>query len=203
GTDGTVTQIDPKTDRVVARIHVAPGASPPPVFWVAVGAAGVWATSGETIVRIDPSSGGVVARQDIYSFPTGLAVPKDVWVTTEDQQLVRFSYGEYGQSTDLRASGLAPTTGAGSVWVIAYEGQGVVQPYDLISLELGPGIPTSAFPLDVAVRGKTLWAVDVNGTVLRIDAAAAQVTATVPTGPTLRSSIAVGAGAVWITNEGT
>ena len=56
----------------------------------------------------------------------------------------------------------------------------------------------NAFPLDVTVGHHAVWAVDARGTVLRINPGTAQVVARIPTAPTARSAIAVGAGAVWV-----
>jgi hypothetical protein len=44
--------------------------------------------------------------------------------------------------------------------------------------------------------------VDVHGTVLRIDPATADIVARIRTAPTIRSSIALGAGAVWVAVQG-
>jgi hypothetical protein len=105
---------------------------------------------------------------------------------------------------------LAPTFGAGALWLISYVGRGEIWRIDPES----DGVSSSrklvypattkiararAYPLDLAVRDGAAWVVDVNGTVLRLDPKAARVVARIPTGqPTIRAALAVGSDAVWI-----
>ena len=199
GTDGTMTRIDARTGKAVTfRV------GPQPVFWVATGAGGVWATSGELVVRIDPTTDRIAARYAISGEPTGLTAGLGAaWLTTGNDNLLEVStHGKIRQtSSSFQAGVLAPAVGAGSVWVIAYLGRGVIQPVDPVSLSLSPGTETSAFPLDVTVDRRSVWAVDVGGTVLRINPATAAVVARIPTAPTARSAIGIGAGAVWVAIE--
>jgi DNA-binding SARP family transcriptional activator len=197
GTDGTVSRIDPKVDKVVASVRVGLG----PVFWIASGAGGVWAISGQSLVRINPETGRVAATFPLFTQPTGLTAGLGaVWVTTQDGSLLAISRrGDIKpMPRPFSASVLAPAVGAGAIWVIVYLGRSVIQPVDPVSLELSPGTETSAFPLDVTVGRTSVWAVDVHGTVLRIDPTTADVVARIATAPTARSAIAVGAGAVWV-----
>jgi YVTN family beta-propeller protein len=196
GTDGTVTRIDPRTGKTTTF-----GLGPQPVFWVATGAGGVWATSGEELVRIDPTSDRIAVKYPISGEPTGLtAGRRAVWLTTDNDNLLAVSpRGEIRQTSgSFQGGALAPAVGAGSVWVIVYLGHGVIQPVDPGSLALGPGTDTVPFPLDVTVGRHSVWAVDVHGTVVRINPTTAAVVATIPTAPTARSAIAVGAGEVWV-----
>jgi YVTN family beta-propeller protein len=196
GTDGTVTRIDPRTGKTTTF-----GLGPQPVFWVATGAGGVWATSGEELVRIDPTSDRIAVKYPISGEPTGLtAGRRAVWLTTENDNLLAVSpRGEIRQTSgSFQGGALAPAVGAGSVWVIVYLGHGVIQPVDPGSLALGPGTDTVPFPLDVTVGRHSVWAVNVHGTVVRINPTTAAVVATIPTAPTARSAIAVGAGEVWV-----
>jgi len=198
GTDGTVTRIDPRTAKT-ATFRVGPQ----PVFWVATGAGEVWATSGELLVRIDPTTDEIAAKYPIESEPTGLAAGHgDVWLTTENDNLLAVSpRGKIRQTSSSLPGALAPAVGAGSVWLIVYLGRGVIQPVDPVSLDLSPGTETTAFPLDVTVGRGSVWAVDVRGTVLRINPDTAAVVASIPTAPTARSAIGVGDGAVWVAIE--
>jgi YVTN family beta-propeller protein len=204
GTDGTVTRIDARSGRLLGKVTLGGGSPVPPVFWVAVGTDAVWATSGESLVRIDPVSGTIEGRIPLLAAPAGLGAGKAVWVVTQDRQLVEYtSRGALFQSASLTAPGLAPVGDAGSVWVIVYDGRGMVQPFAARTLAVQPPTETRAFPLDIAVGARSVWSVDVRGTVLRIDPATANPVARISTAPTLRSSIAVGAGAVWVAMQGT
>jgi YVTN family beta-propeller protein len=197
GTDGTVTRIDPRTGRPSSPIRVGHQ----PVFWVATGAGGVWATSGERVVRIDPTTDNLGPKVPISSEPTGLTAGHGaVWLTTENANLLEVSPGgEIRQtSSSFQGGALAPAVGAGSVWGIVYLGRGVIQPVDPATLALGPGTETTAFPLDVTVGLSSVWAVDVRGTILRINPATAGIVARIETAPTARSAIGAGDGAVWV-----
>jgi YVTN family beta-propeller protein len=196
GTDGTVTRIDANTGKTETL-----SVGKQPVFWIAAGVGGVWATSGKVLAQIDPTTGRVTERLQLFAEPTGLTTGLgSVWLTTENANLLAISpQGEIRQtSSSFQAGALAPAVGASSVWVIVYLGRGVIQPVDPVSLALSPGTETTAFPLDVTVGGRSVWAVDVRGTVLRINPATAAVVARIPTARTVRSAIAYGAGAVWV-----
>jgi streptogramin lyase len=105
---------------------------------------------------------------------------------------------------------LAPTFGAGALWLISYVGRGEIWRIDpdsrgvssskkLVYPATTTSRPTGAYPLDLAVRGDAAWVVDVNGTVLRLDPKTALVVARVSIGrPTIRSALAVGSDGVWI-----
>ena len=196
GTDGSVTRIDATTGTTETIFRGAQ-----PVFWIATGAGGVWATSGKTLVRIDPTTGRLTAKMILPAEPTGLTTGfGDAWITTEHDNLLAVSPQGKIRRTPLTFPGgtLAPAFGAGSVWVIVYLGHGTIQPVDPASLGWSPGTKTTAFPLDVTVGRHSVWVVDARGAVLRIDPGTAQVIARIPTAPTARSAIAVGAGAVWV-----
>jgi YVTN family beta-propeller protein len=212
GISGTVTRIDPSLNRVTATLRVGPGVEQP-VFWIATGSEVVWATRGNTLLRIDPSTNHVMERIPIPA-PAGLtAVGARAWVVTADQRLL--STVPHANATrvspPLGHAVLAPAFGAGALWLISYVGRGEIWRIDPES----PGVSSSrklvypatttkararAYPLDLAVRDGAAWAVDVNGTVLRLNSKTGRVVARIPTGqPTIRSAVAVGSDVVWIT----
>jgi hypothetical protein len=53
--------------------------------------------------------------------------------------------------------------------VTVYLGRGVIQSVDPVSLDLSRATETTAFPLDVTVGRASVLAVDVRGTILRIN----------------------------------
>jgi YVTN family beta-propeller protein len=205
GDDGTVDRIDPVTNGVFRERGYTP-----PVRWVATDPAGrglgVWATSGSSLVLIDPSS-DEPAKWIRIPIPTGLAASNDdAWITTQDDRLLRFAGGvPYGPSGSPKASFflespvLAPATNATSVWLIAYgtEGQILTVPSG-ISTRVRSFARGGLFPLDLAVRRNALWSVDVRGTVRRYDVRLGKLKAAIRTAPTVRSAIAVGEGKVWV-----
>jgi hypothetical protein len=96
--DGTLTRIDPRTNRVIASIGTGvpairgfqnDGAQPPmspnngvPATGVAVGDGSVWVRGGGRLVRVDPSTESVQATIDIGGTIEGLAVgDSNVWLT--------------------------------------------------------------------------------------------------------------------------
>jgi DNA-binding beta-propeller fold protein YncE len=142
GTDGTITRIDAHTGKTETLLG-----GRQPVFWIAAGAGGLWATSGQTLVRIDPTSGRVAKEVRLFAEPTGLTTGLGgAWLTTENDNLLAVSpRGEIRQtSSSFQADALAPTVGAGSVWLIVYLGRGVIQPVDTASLALSPGTQARA-----------------------------------------------------------
>src|SRR5262249_5157957 len=145
--------------------------------------------------------GRVERRVRLSAWPTGLTVGANaVWLTTENANLLAVSPGGRIRQTSesFQGGALAPAVGARSVWVIVYLGHGMIQAIDPVSLALSPGTETHAFPLDVAIGRRSVWAVDVRGTVLRIDPQTADIVARTATTPTVRSALAVGAGAIWV-----
>lgn len=174
-----------------------------PVYWIAAGSGGVWATSGQRVVRIDPTTDKIVARFPIFNEPTGLATGLGAaWVTTKDSILAVSPRGDVKFAPHAFAgNALAPAVGAGSMWVIVYQNRGEIQALDPVTLTYSPGTETSAYPLDLAVSRRSVWAVDLHGTILRIDPASADVVARIPTAPTARSAIAIGSGAIWVAIE--
>src|SRR5262249_15280722 len=61
GNDGTLTRVDATSNVIEAKLSLGRGSElvPEPVFAVAAGAGAVWATRGDSIVRIDPTSNTV------------------------------------------------------------------------------------------------------------------------------------------------
>ena len=79
--DGTVSRIDPATNRVTATIPVGEGPD-----GIAVGSGAVWVSGefSEAIARIDPAENRVVERIPIANRPKGLALLEDqVWFAVQ------------------------------------------------------------------------------------------------------------------------
>ena len=207
GKSGTVTRIDPELNEaeVILRFGDTSGASARPISWIAAGAGAVWATRGDdTLLQIDPATNDVVSRVRIPS-PKGLAAGLGAaWVVTEEQRLLkvvpRADGASVEMSLDLLSDALAPTVGGGWVWLIVYKGTGEIWRVDPSTgtATITPG--AGRYPLDLAVaeRGDTVWAVDTAGAVIRVNPNIDLAVAKIRTASTIRSSLAVGGGAVWV-----
>ena len=203
GTDGTVTRID---DRLggTRTIPLRPENGNAPAFWIATDASGVWVTRGDLVEKIDPALNRVVKVFSIPS-PAGLTTGfRSLWFATTEG-LVRSSRLAGGaSSTSPVPAGLvsAPTVGEGSAWAIVYHGTGEVWRFGRKLIATGPaGIVTDAvgrYPLDLTVGDGSVWTVDTQGLVSRIDPTALLVRGTIRTAPTIRSSLAVANGDLWV-----
>jgi DNA-binding SARP family transcriptional activator/streptogramin lyase len=204
GKNGTVTRVDAKLDKITPiRLGGAP-ASVAPVSWVAAGAGFVWATYGNALVQIDPATNQVVSSIPIPP-PTGLAAGLGAaWVVTDDHRLLQVVPTSSGAKpvarTDLGHRALAPTVGAGSVWLIVDHGTGEIWRVDPDSGAVRPIEGAGRHPLDVAVADDTghVWAVDSTGAVIRINPNVELAVEQIRTAADIQSAIAVGAGSVWI-----
>jgi DNA-binding SARP family transcriptional activator/streptogramin lyase len=209
GNDGTVTRIDPKLNEIVKTLYFRKGPDEP-VFWIATGAGAVWATRGNTLLRINPATDRFTTIP--IPPPAGLAAgSRTVWVATTDQRLLRISAAGTARTrtVPLGSDTVAPAVGFGSLWLIVYKGPGQIWRIDPRSTGVSstrtdtfPAVSamtnTRTAPLDLTVGDGAVWAVDTDGAVLRIDPATARTVMQTPTAPTIRSALAVGSGDVWI-----
>jgi YVTN family beta-propeller protein len=201
GKDGTLTRIEPHK-RKVTTVRLG-GGERAPVSWVAAGAGRVWATRGDALLQVDPASNKVVGRTRIPP-PTGVAAGLGAaWLTTDDQRLLRVEPGPASAPVVKRAvthRAIAPTVGAGSVWLIVYHGTGEIWRIDPDSNAVNIIRRTGRYPLDLAVAEETgfVWVVDSTGAVIRINPDIELAVSEIRTAPTISSSIAVGAGSAWV-----
>jgi YVTN family beta-propeller protein len=205
GKNGTVTRIDPELKRPTRlRLTHAAETSVPPVSWIAAGAGSVWATRGDTLFEIDPMANRVLTRTRIPP-ATGLTAGLGAaWVVTDDQRLLQVVPDRNPKTvikTMLSHRALAPTVGAGSVWLIVYHETGEIWRIDPDSGAVNIIRDAGRYPLDLAVSDERgyVWAVDSTGAVVRINPNIELTAAEIRTAPTIQSAIAVGAGFVWIT----
>jgi YVTN family beta-propeller protein len=199
GTDGTVTRIDDQL-RGFQRISLGPAAGDAPAFWIATGQGAVWVTHGDALLKLDPANNRVVETVPIPS-PAGLAIgPGAVFVATS-QRLDEISPAAHGVAHRYSLPGFVAALAVGrrGVWSIVYHGTGEVW-------EFGRNLATAGivdrslgrYPLDLAVSDGAVWTVDTQGLVSRIDPTALRVVRTIRTAPTIRSSLAVANGDLWV-----
>jgi YVTN family beta-propeller protein len=213
--DGTVSQVDPRTLKVVQTVGIGAQATD-----IAVGVGGVWVATGtdNTLVQMHPRTGAVLAT---------LSLPRDK-VGTTTAPAVAVGEGAVWVASGARLLKINPTSGAivaavggpgpfhgvidvalgvGAVW-IADLGEVVVRISAVTSTATGKPVPT-VYPSSLAVGYGSVWVAgaDFGGAhpaVWRIDPQTLQVTQTTPLGksrlPGAYFGLAIGDGAVWVTD---
>ncbi len=196
--------IDTATDEVV-RPPIRVGRAP---LDVAVGAGGVWVTNkgSNTVSRIDPRTRQVVATIPVGAEPVGIAVgTTGVWVAGfRESQVWRIDPRTNRVAGAPLAVGQAPSevvAGPRGVWV-ASQAASLSHIDEARSVVTNLALGQSAS--GVAVVGREVWATDyLAGVVRRMDPATGKVIdppIRVGDGPV---RLAVGHGAVWVTNAGS
>jgi streptogramin lyase len=176
-TNGTVSRIDPASDRVVATIPLPrPGRRPEAI---AAGAGMVWvAASAGMVWRIDPARNQVVGKVDtgrLLYRPIGLAVQDDaVWV-------VCCANAAPGRHPDGKLIRIDPAGG-----------------------RVAARIVVRGEPFAVAAEPQALWVATAQGPAERVDTVTDQVVAVIPAGGPLggAQAVAIGHGGVWLADPG-
>ena len=206
-TNGLV-RIDPATNTIVSRIATAtPVQDEAPA--VAAGDGGVWLTnwSNNTVTRVDPATGQVIATIPVGHAPGGIAVaPGSVWVANHHSD----SLSRIDPTTNTVAAtvafGSAPTSGpqgidatSDAVWAAVPNLAGVVR-IDTQTNSLAATIPTGPECGSLAASPDAIWIASGCGSsslVTRVDPLTNKSVATVTVGAAARS-VAVGLGSVWV-----
>ena len=203
GTDGTVTRIDDRLTGSQDQEIPIPPSGDAPAFWITAAGGAVWVTHGASVVKIDPARNRVIKTIRIPS-PAGLASGLGaVWVAT-GQRLDRVTptLRPVKNRYSLPGPVEAPTVGLHHAWAIVYHRDGEVWGFGRRLTPKGPAeiVTTSVgrYPLDLAVSDDAVWTVDTQGLVSRIDPTEQRVVRTIQTAPTIRSSLAVADGDLWV-----
>ena len=197
--DGTVSRIDPASNRVVATLRVG--------------------DAGAFYQRVCQPYGSVhsfmvttfhVRRCDL---PSSIATANGLlWVTKNDTNTILAIDPKDGHQVASIPIGVTPfeiRANEQALWVTSYDDNVVVR-IDVRSKQVVQTIAQSGGPSGLALDGDTVWVANSRaGTVARIDARTSQVVAAVPvpcsetcwTAPT-PLPVAVSNGAVWARNEG-
>jgi hypothetical protein len=188
---GTVSRIDPASNRVVATVSGVPTSrvrstrrSYPRIT---AGAGVVWVGNDTTTARIDPASNQATATWPVGPETGELLVSHGaVWVSQDDGTVLRVDPASGRQlarvrvasGTGLMSSGLASLDGA--VWTAS--GATVVR-IDPRTNRPGPPIELGLVQTGaLAAAAGSLWLAIDDGTVLRVDPASRRVTARVTVG---------------------
>jgi DNA-binding beta-propeller fold protein YncE/predicted Ser/Thr protein kinase len=185
--DGTLSQIDAATDRVVGTARPL-GAG---IAGVAVGGGSVWVTDSRTgeLLRVDDESGAVTQQIAVGGHPGPLVYGGGrVWVADEDGAGITAVNAKGGRVVRRRllphAAPLRLAVGAGGLWVSSAE-TASVRRIDLGTFAAGAPILVGRGPAGVTVAGGLVWVANSrSGTVTRVDPSLGSVTG---------SPIAVGA----------
>lgn len=199
---GRLVRIDPRSNRIVRRIRVAPG-----ICALTIAAGSVWVASDRTdvVYRIDPRRGRILARIRVSDWPAHLAAgPGRVWVSS-------FRYGHVTQiSTHTNRmtrvyrfpgnpSGLART--GGTLWVAFGRTGRTLARVDIATHEI------THVPLGHAGAGflsalqGSLWTTTSDGYAVRVDPAAGRVVATFPIRGTPAGVAADPDGTIWVAEK--
>jgi YVTN family beta-propeller protein len=187
---GTVSRLDPVTNRVVATISGLATANA-----VVVGEGMVWVAGDARIWRIDPVSDRVTA-----SFPVGpgdgglLAAHGALWVATNGGTVLHLdpATGRVVKTIDVRNPPSALVSLDGAVWVAsggnAVPGGSGGPAATIARIDPGSNRVTTRIPLGadlthgMAAGAGALWVAIDTGAVLRVDPASGQITASVAVG---------------------
>jgi YVTN family beta-propeller protein len=211
--DGTVSRIDPATDRVVRTQAIGQV-----VGGIATGAGAVWASEpiAGTISSINPRSGRPLPTKISGGGRLGAPGPVAVgygavWIGVDvpADQLVRYDPQARGVVArirdvnigDLKSVGTSGgvAVGGGSVWVSAPDTNEVLR-VDPARNAIAGRIPIADGPAAIAFGDGAAWVVvPADDTVWRIDASD-QTTRPIRVGR-FPTGVAVGEGAVWVANE--
>jgi hypothetical protein len=201
GNDSTLTRIDPSSSPIGVQATLSCGArtrAPKPIFSVAIGPDGVWITRGNTLVLVDPRTDRQAKSFRIPS-PVGITTGAGaIWVTTQDERLVRYSPAGVLTGSLSLPDGAIPEYGAGAVWMIVYLGSGAVWKVDPTSVIQAASSTLKGFPTSLGVGEGGVWVAGYDGTLTEVDPSKAEVLHVVELGSQPAAAVAAGEDAVWV-----
>jgi glutamine cyclotransferase len=145
--------------------------------------ASIWTTSTDKIIRLDPSTGAVVARVGVGNFVIRLASDDQwIWATRRPGELARIDPATNALAGRFQLPGLPAglAVSHGSVWVVDEASDA------LLKVDPGDGavvlsIPVGESPWEVAATSDALWVADRWGSaVTEVDPERGVVVATYP-----------------------
>ena len=168
--DGTLSAIDVKTERVVSKLRVGRGVS-----GVTIGAGFVWVSNTRTgaVLRIDPDK-SAITRIAVGGRPGAIVSGGGrIWVADEDGAGVTAIDAQSGRIVErglgTHAAPLRLAVGAGGLWESSAS-TSAVRRVDLGSSEVGDPILVGRGPAGVTVAGGLVWVANSrSSTVTRVD----------------------------------
>ena len=198
--DGTVSRIDPETHTIRQTVTVGHGQSA-----LAADRSGVWVANRQdgTIKLVSADTNAVADTFKLGSPTDACLLDGDVWVAGAGAGAVTRLDPDAHRPRDVPIDGnpLAVACGAGGVWAVSDSGR--LNRIDPATNAVRSGVDVGAGASALAVGGNDVWVANsIAGTVSRVNAERAAVTAVVPLGPTDEPvAVAVGAGGVWVANR--
>lgn len=211
---GSIVKIDPQTNQTVGQpiqgvqtedIALGDGA-----LWASTVAQGDLGAPSDTdsVVRIDPGTGEVIASIPVPRAPVSLAVSPDaVWTVNfgaGGEAVIRIDPATNQIAGDPIQTGRAPLSlavGDGSLWVANHDADTVTR-IDLATNQVVANISVPSEPHRVAYGEGAVWVANWHtNSVSRIDPATNQVVGEpIPIGFPA-GNIAAGLGSVWVTSD--
>lgn len=205
GNQGTLTRIDPGVNAVQRTVgfgRVDP-LFPKPVFNVSVGTGGVWITRDTEVIRVDPST-NAPSERFATSAATGLAAGGGrVWVTTANERILRFDDGVARPTATIVTPGgdLAPLLAYQALWVLA--GGYQLGKADTVSARVFASTPSGNVPVASAAGGGSIWVANASDrNIVRFDPNSLQRVGRPIKLRHTPSSVAIGAGRIWVALDG-
>ncbi len=166
--DGSVVRVDPRRNRVVARIH---GFSDPNGLVVADGALWVSDRLGNRIVRVDLRSNRITARIRVPAADWITPGDDALWVSSEQDRVYRVDprTRKVTGSVPVGQNPLASAWVGGELWVPDI-GSNTISVVDPAQLAVSQTIPAGSAPLGVLATADGVFVTMSNdGTVWRFD----------------------------------
>jgi streptogramin lyase len=197
---GSLLPIDARTGKAGKPLPLAPS---PQAYLVGAAGGKVFVTAGNTVLRLDPSSGAVIATATLSGRPRALLATRDaVWVTVEEGALLRLDPDRLRSVLTVAsvASPYAVTVGPGTVFVTDDRDQSL----EGLDARTGRAVssasvrgPEAGAPSEITLYSGSLWVYE-GTSVVRIGAGGGRVLDRIAlTGD--GGSIAAGTGGVWAT----
>ncbi len=173
GNDEKLFRIDPRQNAVQATLELgrADPLRPRPVFFVVTGRKAVWALQGDTLLRIDPATNKVTSRTRMPDTPEDLgAGAGDVWVTTQDERLVRVDEGSATITAvkPLPGAGASPIVTGDGLRLIVYADSPQLSTFDPSTVVQRATVPfpPGSFPFALSAGNGVVSAIDNAGGVV-------------------------------------
>src|SRR5712691_310979 len=212
GIDNSLVQIDERSGGVLGILPLSsdPSASS---FAVAAGYGAIWATSGDRVLKIDASSGDVLAGIGgpaccfgVNDVAVGLGA---AWIADVSELILRIATrnARMTSSAPLGVVPIAVAVGDGSVWLTVpgpLGGRVSLWRVDPLTLRVAQTIaigPERGYPptLELTVGAGAIWVTNFfAGTLVRVDPKLGVVTATIKIGHN-PFGVAFGANRIWVT----
>jgi DNA-binding SARP family transcriptional activator/streptogramin lyase len=201
GNSGTLTRIDPTSGQIERTLALADqrALSPGQVFFTATDGRHAWATRGDELVRIDPSTNQIDGHVKVGAATDLASGGGSLWVTTVSARLVRVDARtvRVTDTTDLDTAVAASAYGDNALWVTQGAQSGSVEridPSTLTSQSYGTRV---IYPSLIAVGGGSVWVGNADGDLERLDARSGRSLAFLHVGAGLAAVAADRSGA-WI-----